>query len=263
MKSEYEIVFFEPCSKKTVFKAKATKMSNASIPPNFTVQLQEMKESRLARNMLKYPFGQAILEKKRIDWSNHLSTCTDHACIATHQRHNNWLARGKIGRLGRSLTSLGQGQIGLLLSVNRVKMWRFLDLLDLFPTVSEYSISRRMRGLLESLKKQRALAKTVIYWRTHTAGAVKKRHDIPLHIAKARLLDLNPDALVTKKGIIKVFSGFKLPKRGARVGDIYIRGGARAICIGRNLWMHADGSRSRLVKNAWVKTLPTDFEGMD
>jgi len=196
-----------------------------------------------------------FLQQTRADWASHLTTCTDAACMATHIRRTNWLDRGRLVPQPAPVSSLGRTMIGLLMAAGRMSS-------NKQRTVCRYTempSSRRMMGFMYACHKQQETARFNAGVRAQTAGAVSKRHGTSLAVAKATLSTFTSDS---NPGV-KVFKGFTLPKRGARTGDLYITATDRAVCVGHNLWHHADGSRSRLVKHAWTTTPAIDFEALD
>ena len=124
------------------------------------------------------------------------------------------------------------------------------------------SLSRRQIGFMEALSKQNRDAHERKRDRALTAGSVKRRHGTTLAVARANLAVLVRVGNEVTTGV-KVFKGFTPPKRGARTGDLYVRGTTKAICVGYNLWAFADGSRQRLKDNVWITTPPIDFEAVD
>lgn len=194
-----------------------------------------------------------FLNRTRADWTTHCATCTTPSCMANHERRTRWLNRGKLVPLNTPCSSLGKTMIGLLLAANGISTHKW-STLTAYTRAPE---SRRQRGFIAALERQNTAAKERKQVRATTAGAVSKRHGTPLSVARANL-----DTLEQKPGV-KVFKGFQPPKRGARTGDLYIHGAAKAICVGWHTWAYADGSRQCLKDNAWIIMPPIDFEAVD
>ena len=197
-----------------------------------------------------------FLQQTRADWSSHLTTCTDPRCMATHIRRTNWLDRGRLVPQPAPVSSLGRTMIGLLMAGGRMSPRKQRTVCRYIEMPS----SKRMLGFRQACYTQQQEAQSKAAARAHTAGAVSKRHAAPLSVVKANLNDF--EATPHFPGV-KIFKGFTLPKRGARTGDLYITATNRAVCVGHNLWHHADGSRSRLVKHAWTTTPAIDFDALD
>jgi hypothetical protein len=176
--------------------------------------------------------------------------------MATHIRRTNWLNRGRLVPVGPSVSSLGSTLIGLLMSRGRMSRTKRQAVC---PSAAMPS-GQRVRGFMWAQARQIEAAQHNAANRGATAGAVSKRHGTTLAVAKTNLSTFTSDSM--NPGV-KVFKGFTLPKRGARSGDLYITPTNRAICIGHNLWLNADGSKSRLVKHAWTHVQATDFEALD
>lgn len=96
-----------------------------------------------------------------------------------------------------------------------------------------------------------------------TRGSVAKRHGKPLLAVRVGLQDPMPATMTETKSGVKIFKGFTPPKRGARTGDLYMRGDTKAVCIGWNLWEFNDGHRLRLQGKQWVTIPATDMDAVD
>ena len=96
-----------------------------------------------------------------------------------------------------------------------------------------------------------------------TRGSVAKRHGKSLSAVRVGLQDLMPATVTETKSGVKIFKGFTPPKRGARTGDLYMRGDAMAVCIGWNLWEFKDGHRLRLQGKGWVTIPATNMDAVD
>jgi hypothetical protein len=178
--------------------------------------------------------------------------------MADHDRRTQWLNRGKLVPLPPRCSSLNRGMIGILMAQFRMSAAKWNSLFPYTTTMAiGLSLSRRQIGFMEALSKQNRDAHERKRTRALTAGSIKSRHGTTLAVARANLATLGPAPGV------KVFKGFTPPKRGARTGDLYVRGTTKAICVGYNLWAFADGSRQRLKGNIWITTPPIDFETVD
>jgi hypothetical protein len=183
---------------------------------------QLKRESKMRRN--------GYLAAKKEMWASHCTSCTDTACIATHDRKTNWLNKGRLSALPPPLSSVGKLMIGYLLGFRKMgkeKHTRFDWLIT-----DDKERNRRSIGLLDAISMQQAAAKERKVVRTTTAGNNSMR-------------------VATGVGV-KVFTGFTLPKSGARVGDRYEKDGRTARCVGFHLWLWSDGTKSHLDGKHWI-----------
>jgi len=180
------------------------------------------RESKMRRD--------GYLAAKKEMWASHCTSCTDPTCIATHERKTNWLNKGRLSAVPPPLSSVGKLMIGYLLGFRKMgkeKQQRF----DWLITY-EKERNRRSIGLLDAISMQQSAAYEKKELRTATAGN-------------------NTERLASGAGV-KVFTGFTLPKRGARVGDSYEKDGRTAQCVGFHLWRWSDGTKSHLDGKRWI-----------
>lgn len=184
--------------------------------------LRLKRESKMRRD--------GYLNAKKEMWASHCISCTDAACVVTHERKTRWLDKGKLCAMPPPLSGEGKLMIGYLLGFRQMgkeKPTRFDWLIT-----DDKERNRRGNGLVDAIYKQQSVAHEKKTVRNETAGN-------------------NAERLATGAGV-KVFTGFTLPKRGARTGDRYEKDGRAAQCVGFHLWLWADGTKSRLDGKNWI-----------
>jgi len=180
------------------------------------------RESKMRRD--------GYLAAKKEMWASHCTSCSDPACIATHERKTNWLNKGKLCTVPPPLNGEGKLMIGYLLGYRKMGKEKQARFNYLIPDDKERS--RRKCGLYDAIYQQQAAAEERKEVRTATSGNNKER--------------------LTSGVGVKVFTGFTLPKRGARVGDRYEKDGRTARCVGFHLWLWSDGNKSHLDGKRWI-----------
>ena len=183
---------------------------------------QLKRESKMRRS--------GYLNARKEEWTRHCTSCSDASCIATHERKTKWLNRGKLCAVPPALRTEGRMMIGYILGLKRMGKEKSRRLAFLIPDYKEHQ--RRSFGLWRKIEIQQEEAQRRKMVRTETAGN-------------------NTERLATGVGV-KVFTGFTLPKRGARTGDRYEKDGRAAQCVGFHLWQWVDGTKSRLDGKHWV-----------
>lgn len=187
----------------------------------------EARQASLARRT-------TFLHERQDEFRAHCLLCTDDECRKSHSRRMRWLERGKLVPCPGPLSKLPKLTIGLLLarlSLSRSKKYYELECQS--ARMGECITLRRQAGLELAILRQQDEAARVAAARQRTKGPGMRRGNIQTAVMFGYgHVDQLPEGC-------KVFKGFTPPKRGARVGDVWLRDeadDARGVCVGHNLW---------------------------
>lgn len=208
-------------------------------------------ERRQAQRAASRARRQTFLYDKQDEFRAHCLLCTDAECRKTHSRRMRWLERGKLVPCPPTLSSLSKVTIGLLLSRRCTGVKKSQELHALSEVIGEPVNSRRQFGLDRAIQQQQQAAVRCLEIRRETSGSVANR-GIGCTLDAIVAHHFHPTAHPPHG--CKLFQGFTPPKRGARVGDLWVKDDQRGVCVGFNLWRLNDGNKTYIDKatKKWV-----------